>query len=116
MPYEKTDYWAECLGCAADEIGMTITPEQLKGLAEAVAMGHENYGMAFYSPPPSDRIASVEREWKEKYARLQKDLEQYQDNAETAIKQALRQHPDARVTIGEYGEVRKHDGRSDRIQ
>jgi hypothetical protein len=33
----------------------------------------------------------------------------------TAVKRALRQHSDANVSIGEYGEVTRHEGRSERI-
>lgn len=116
MTYEAKDYWAECLACAADEIGLSFTADQLAHMADAIAGGHENYGMAFYSPPASDRVASIEREWKERNDRLQADFDKYRDNAETAVKIALRQYSDANISIGEYGEVRRHDGRSDRIQ
>lgn len=38
------------------------------------------------------------------------------NNAETAIKKALRQHSDAQVTIGEYGEVLMYDERTEIIK
>jgi hypothetical protein len=110
------DYWKECISIAADECGLTLTNEQLACLAGSVESGHENYGMAFYTPPPSDRINDIEREWKHRLAALQAEFDVYRDNAETAVKRALRQHIDAQVTIGEYGEVFRHGGRTEQIQ
>ena len=46
----------------------------------------------------------------------QEDFERYTHNAETAVRRALRQHRDANVSIGEYGEVHRHDGRTTQIQ
>ena len=116
MGYEPKDYWEECISCTADEIGLSLTKEQICKLAEGVAGGHENYGMAFYSPPASDRLSTIESEWRAKYDRLQKEFDKYRDDAETAVKQALRQYPDSQVSIGEYGEVYRHGGRTERIQ
>lgn len=112
----QTDYWAECLSEAADECGATLTHEQLACLAKAAEMGHECYGMAFYSPPNSERIAEIEREWQTKFKKLQAEYDTYQRNAETAVKQALNQHTDAQITIGEFGEVLRYDGRTECIQ
>lgn len=110
------DYWKECISLAADECGLSLTGEQLECLASSAETGHDNYGMAFYSPPASDRISEIEREWKEKVARGEANADRYRVNAETAIKQALRQRSDANVSIGEYGEVFRHGGRTDQIQ
>ncbi len=85
-------------------------------MAEGAEGAHENYGMAFYSPPSSDRYNEIEREWKAKVEALEKDAERYRNNAERAIKEALRQPSDALVSIGEYGEVFRHGGRTDQIQ
>lgn len=41
------EYWTECVACAADECGLSLTDEQLKCLADGVNGGHENYSMAF---------------------------------------------------------------------
>lgn len=112
----QLDYWKECMAIAAEECDLTLTPDQLDYLANAAESGHEHYGMAFYSPPDSDRIDDIEREWKAKLKAQQKEHERYVDNAETAIKQALRVHRDDPVTIGEYGEVLRHCGRTERIQ
>lgn len=43
--WEK-DYWSECISIAADECGLSMTPEQLDCLAGSVKGGHENYSMA----------------------------------------------------------------------
>ena len=110
------DYWKECLSEAADECGLKLTAEQLDCLAGAAESGHEHYGMAFYSPPASDRVAAVERECREKLKAQQTGHERYVRNAETGIKQALRVRSDALVTIGEDGEVLLDDGRTVRIQ
>lgn len=116
MNYQKSDYYAECVECAAEELGLKLTAEQIKYIGEAVEGAAENVGMAFYEPPASDFYARKDREWEAKYKRLEAEFESYRDNAETAVKVALRQPRDANVSIGEHGEVRRYDGRSDRIQ
>ncbi len=110
------EFWEETIAQAAESCGVVLTPEQLTEIAEAAEGAHDNYGMAFYSPPDSDRISDIEREWKEKLAAKDRELERYRANAETAVKQALRQHSDANVSIGEYGEVFRHGGRTTQIQ
>ena len=112
----RLDYWEECLDSSFEEHGVSATPKQLKAVAEDVQLSHDNYGMAFYSPPAGDRIAVIESEWKKKYDDLQREFDKYRGNAETAVKKALRQHSDANVSIGEDGEVTRYDGRSNRIQ
>ncbi len=116
MSYNKTDYYAEGLADAFDEHGITATPEQIKAVAESVAGYAEHEGQAFYTPPASDRIADIERGWQAKYDALKKEFEKYTGNAEVAVKKALRVHSDASVSIGEYGEVLAHGGRTERIQ
>jgi len=112
------EYWKECISIAADECDtpLIMTGQQLEYIAQSVSSGHEHYGMAFYSPPASDRINDIKREWKRKYDALQKEFDAYKGNAETAVKIALRQHSDAQVTIGEHGEVLRHGGRTTQIQ
>lgn len=112
---DSLDYWKECVAIGADECGAELTDEQLTYIAGSVESGHEHYGMAFYSPPSSDRYDEIEREWKAKYEALRKEFDAYIDNAETAVKRALRQHRDAQVTIGRHGEVHRHGGRTEQI-
>lgn len=112
----KKDYWAECIAEAAAECGAVLTSEQESHIAACVEGAHDNYGMAFYSPPPSDRIADVEREWKQKLAAMEARMDRYRTNAEEAVRKALRQPYDTRIAIGEHGEVHRVDGRMERIQ
>lgn len=112
----EQDYWKECISIAAEDCGLAMSQEQLNYLAGAVERGHDTYSMAFYSPPPSDRVNEIEREWKAKLKAQQEEHDKYVHNAETAVKQALRVHRDDRVTIGSYGEVLRHAGRTERIQ
>ena len=116
MSRTTTDYWTECIAQAAEDCGLAMTPEQLDAIATAAEAGHDNYGQAFYSPPASDRVSDIRSEWKAKLDALQAEYDQYRRNAEGAVKQALRVHRDDRVSIGKYGEVLRHDGRTERIQ
>lgn len=110
------DYWKESLSDAAQECGLALTSHQLTCLAESVKISHENYDMAFYSPPSTDRENDIEREWQKKFEAKVNELERYRFNAETAMKQALRQRSDVKISIGEHGEVFRYDGRTDQIQ
>lgn len=110
------EYWRECISIAAEECELALTPEQLAYLADAASGGHEHYGIAFYSPPASDRLNEIERESAAKLKALQAEFDHYKDNAETAVKRALRVHSADPVTIGPYGEVFRHGGRSEQIQ
>lgn len=112
----QRDYWKECIAIAAEECELSLTNAQLDYLASSAESGHEHYGMAFYSPPESDRISDIEREWSAKLKALKDDHERYVRNAEDAVKRALRVHRDDQVTIGSCGEVLRHGGRTERIQ
>ena len=110
------EYWREVISIAADECELLIEPGQLEYLADAASSGHEHYSMAFYSPPPSERMDAIEGEWKRKLAAMQAEFDAYRDNAETAVKRALKTHHDAHVTIEKYGDVLMHGGRTEQIQ
>lgn len=115
------DYWREAISCALDEadafdLWSALTDDQKSQIARALEISHECHGMAFYQPPASDRISSIEGEWKAKLDKLQREFDAYRGNAETAVKVALRVHSDTAVSIGEYGEVLRHGGRTERIQ
>lgn len=64
---------------------------------------------------PSDRIASIESEWKAKYDALQKEFDRYRNGAELAVRTALKQYSDTNVSITENGEVFRHCGRTEQI-
>lgn len=111
-----TDYWEDCIAEAADACGLHLTKAHLVCLAEAAEGGHENYGMAFYSPPPSERLQEIEREWQARLLAVQAEHARYVLNAETAIKRSLGRRSDDQVSIGEDGEVLLYGGRVSRIQ
>ncbi len=52
------NYWKECIECAFDEAGIIATAEQVEHVADSVKCSHENYGMAFYSPPAGEHLRS----------------------------------------------------------
>lgn len=110
------EYWIEVIANSAEECGASLTNEQIDAIAESAQLGHEHYDMAFYSPPASDQYSAQEREWKAKYDALKADFDKYRGNAECAVRQALRRTHDARVSIGERGEVYEYGGRTERIQ
>ena len=113
---ETRDYWKDCISEAANECDLKLTPEQLDCLAAGAEGGHEHYGMAFYSPPWTDRMSAIELENKDKLESLQAKFDTYVRNSEEAVKQALHVYRDDRVSIGERGEVLRHGGRTERIQ
>jgi len=73
-------YWRECLSDAATECGLEITSSQLDILSEAIENAHENYGMAFYTPPASDRFADMEREHAKEKKRLKLEAEKARED------------------------------------
>lgn len=113
---QTSDYWQECISVAADECDLTLSKEQLQYIADAVESGHDNYGMAFYSPPSSDRLESIRREEDYRFNQLKQEFETYKANAEKAMKTAFGMQSDDRISIGEYSEVFVHNGRTERIQ
>lgn len=115
MPNDM-DYWRECVATAAEECELTMTAEQLTAIADNVSNWHENYGLAFYSPPNSDFVERIEREWQAKHDALQAEFNRYKDNAEKAVHRAFGLHRDTSVSIGSHGSVEGHNGRSFNIQ
>ena|ERR1700722_19783214 len=53
-----TEYWQECISDALEEAGLTASQKQISTIAEHVQGSHENYGMAFYSPPAGEHLRS----------------------------------------------------------
>lgn len=117
---DTVDYWQETFEISMEEAGCgellaQITSEQRREIAAGIEGSHDNYGMAFYSPPSSDRYNEIEREWKAKYQRLEREMEQEREGAEKAIRRAYRLYPDRSVTITKDGEVFAHGGRTTQI-
>lgn len=117
----SAEYWEEAVAIAFEEAGAWpayegLSQEVRAKIGEALQGSHENYGMAHYSPPASDRLNQIEREADAKLKALQREFDAYRDDAETAVKRALRQRSDASVAIGRHGEVTRYDGRTTVIQ
>ena len=108
--------WNDCIGEAADECDLKLTPEQLNCLA--VPQKSDTNTMAWRSTRRhgATSMGDIEREATDKLNRLQAEFDAYRNDAETAVKRALRQYDDAQVTIGKRGEVLRHGGRTERIQ
>jgi hypothetical protein len=53
---DDLDYWSDALGEALSEVDAfgALTTEQRRIAAKVLSGAHECYGMAFYSPPPSE--------------------------------------------------------------
>jgi uncharacterized protein with PIN domain len=68
-----TDYWIETIATCAEENNIPLTKEQITVLAESAQGSHDNYGMAFYSPPASEN--PVYRELEETKAALKREQE-----------------------------------------
>jgi len=113
---DSLDYWKESISESAEECGVVLTQNQLECIAKTVKGSHECYGMAFYTPPDSDRLSDIKREYENKLKNIENEFNTYRENAEKAIKIALKQYYDTHVSIHEHGEVLRHNGRTERIQ
>lgn len=114
-------YWQESFEIALDSLNLfhlveQMTPEQRAQIGESLANSAEHQSMACYTPSPSDRVSSIEREWQQKYDRLEAEFNAFRGNADEALRKALRQPRDAIIGIGAYGEVTRYDGRTTVIQ
>lgn len=115
----RADYYQEAFEIAMEEAGCwplveQMTREQRTEVGASIATSAENSDLAFYTPPPSDRIAVIEREKDARYQALEAEYQRYRDNAEGHMKRVLRVHRDDQVTINSDG-VYRHGGRTDRI-
>ena len=116
MPQDaQQDYWEECISLGAEACNLELTPEQLECLADSVRSGHEHYGMAFYSPPPSDRLSTIEAEWKGRLDSLRTEFDNYRSNSDKAIRRALGLRSDSNISIEQHGDVFLHEGRTSQI-
>ena len=101
----QDDYWIECVSQSAEDCGAILTKEQIAAIAADVQSGHENYGLAFYSPPASDRVDAIEEKWSKRCDELRKELAEYQAGALKAVRRAYRMHSDANIAIHKNGDV-----------
>ncbi|MFT3806067.1 hypothetical protein [Arenimonas sp.] len=112
---DNSDYWSECVAIAAEECGATLTAEQIEHIAGSVEGAHENYGMAFYQPPASDRIGDIERDWRKKLDDLQREFDAYRNGSESAMRRALGERSSSNISIDSEGRVFRHDGRTEQL-
>ena len=110
----ELDYWKECIISGLDEIGVSLLPEQITKLAKCIQISHENIGMAFYTPPTTDRLEDLEREYNTKLKKIEKEFDQYQSNAENMLKKVLNFSKDTTLRIHEDG-VYRICGRSEKV-
>ena len=102
------DYWRECVSQAAGDCGLTLTTEQLESIAYAVEGAHENYGMAFYSPPATDRISAIEEEYQARIDKLSREADKFREDAHAAVKRCLRLHREDRISIQPGGYIERY--------
>lgn len=101
----QKDYWKECIAQAAADCDLTLSDDQLDCLATAAESGHEHYSMAFYSPSVGDYESRAEREWKDKYAELERRMRDHEDRTDKAIRRIGRIRADAIISIDQNGYV-----------
>lgn len=97
----KYDYWDECIAIAFEEAGITATREQGEYVAGAVQGSHENYGMAHYTPPSSDRLEEAERKWTARLDARQKELDALRKEADDRADDLIRSNRRLRWKIEE---------------
>ena len=56
----EENYWRDAVSIALEESGApALNAEQLAEVADSIESSHDNYSMAFYSPPQSERTNSL---------------------------------------------------------
>jgi len=113
-------YWEESVALAFDAIGQyevyaALTREQQKQIGESLAGSYENHGLSHYTPSGSDRLASMEREWRQRLEEERDRTEAARRGAEKAVRSVLGLHRDANISVTDGGEVYRHGGRTERL-
>ena len=80
------DYWREVVMNAADGCDLELTREQRESMADAMSAAHDRYGLAFYTPPSSDRMAEIEAEHKREVTRLRAEMDAYRATVQEGLK------------------------------
>lgn len=93
MTQEK--YWEEALsdafdGCNATHIWGMLSEEQKNDIAKSIRISEECKSLAFYTPPPSDRLNEIEREHKRKIKELEDRLEEQREGFTKALGKTLK--------------------------
>lgn len=100
----EQEYWLESLNDALERVNSfhCISASQKADVAKSLEVSHDNYGMAFYSPPSSD----MHNRETDKLKQRIKELEQQLHDANLNFKKnvAMRRNCDPYdVTLGENG-------------
>ena len=101
------EYWRECISNSAESCGLSVTTEQLDALAGDVASSHDMYSEYSGSPGWGDRLAEIEAGYKKKLADAEREFDKYREASETAVRRALKIHPEDRVVIDKDGFVNR---------
>jgi len=114
------EYYREAVELAFDGCGLwdaikDIPAATMLEIGAAIAESVENQSLAIYSPPASDRLASLEREWRQRVEDERDRTEAARKGAETAVRNILRIHRDVPLSVTDGGEVYRSDGRMERV-
>lgn len=98
-------YWRDCISFSVSSCGISLTEDQLNTLVEDIAISHEMYSETHYSPSSSDCCAIIKDESNKKIKSLEKELNEYKNRSEKAVKRILELNPDEKIHINKYGEI-----------
>jgi len=120
MTDAHAEYWREAVMMAFEDSGLwdaikDIPMDKLMEVGATLSVSAEHQGEAFYTPPASDRINSIEREWKAKFERLQAEHDSYVETAGKTIGRILRQDSGDHVFMSANGDVYRSGGRTEQI-
>ena len=111
----RTAYYQESFELALEAMGLghiieQLTPEQRLEIGESLSVSADHASDAFCTPPSSDRIANIERDWQTKYNELADEFAKFRSNAETAVKRSLNLKAWHDVVIKDHGLVEVIEG------
>lgn len=113
MAEPHVEYWLEALEYAMDALGVlgALTDEQRREVARSLCISAENQSLAFYNPPASDRIASVEREKAAALAQERAENERVLANVRAVLARQMGVRT-SDLSIGHDGRVFLNGGRT----
>lgn len=92
------EYWEECISEAMDDVGLSATEEQIKGVAEWVEGAHDNYGLATgRDVADTNYHASYESKIREANDRTEKELSAASESFDKRISD-LHRHYELRIS------------------
>lgn len=101
----KRNYWKGCMAQAAEECDLTLMDDQLQYLANAAEAAHEQYGMAFYSPPSGNGQNHEDAARKKRVTDELQRVKDQRDAYEMALRRALGLHSDDNIRVDRFGSV-----------